>query len=134
MKRLVQKEIPARIQTWKHVLITVGSAVASEVCFTMAVYTVFTEYIRYEYKSTVCSKATLFISVILILTIISPLLIAYRSYGIVMLLEKWICSVGLPNVVKHMACINVLNSKYWNKYWYNFLKMKCFDVIFWEMC
>jgi len=49
----------------------------------MAVYTVFRECIRYEYKSTLCSKATLFMSLVFIFTVISPLLIAYRSNGIV---------------------------------------------------
>jgi len=53
------------------------------ICFTMAVYTVFRECIRYEYKSTLCSKATLFMSLVFIFTVISPLLIAYRSNGIV---------------------------------------------------
>ena len=53
------------------------------ICFTMAVHTVFTECIRYEYKSTICSKATLFMSLVFIFTLVAPLLIAYRSHGIV---------------------------------------------------
>jgi hypothetical protein len=44
-------------------------------------YTVFSHPASYGYKTTLCSKVTVFYAVTTILTFIAPLLIAYRSQG-----------------------------------------------------
>lgn len=47
----------------------------------MAFYEVFSHPVQLRYQTSVCTKATLFILVVLCLTYISPLLVAYRSQG-----------------------------------------------------
>lgn len=47
----------------------------------MAIYEVFSHPALIRYKSSVCSKATLFVVVVVCLTYIPPLLVAYRSQG-----------------------------------------------------
>ncbi|XP_033112048.1 transmembrane protein 231-like, partial [Anneissia japonica] len=48
---------------------------------TMAVYEVFAHPIQQRYKASFCTKATVFIVVIFLLTLIPPFLIAYSSRG-----------------------------------------------------
>uniref|UniRef100_A0A3B3Q9S8 Transmembrane protein 231 n=1 Tax=Paramormyrops kingsleyae TaxID=1676925 RepID=A0A3B3Q9S8_9TELE len=47
----------------------------------MAVYEVYSHPALLRYKTSICTKATLFLIVVLCLTYISPLLVAYRSQG-----------------------------------------------------
>ncbi|XP_068458837.1 transmembrane protein 231 isoform X2 [Clinocottus analis] len=47
----------------------------------MAFYDVYSHPALVRYKTSVCTKATLFLVVVLCLTYISPLLVAYRSHG-----------------------------------------------------
>lgn len=47
----------------------------------MAFYEVYSHPALIRYKTSVCTKATLFLVVVLCLTYIPPLLIAYRSQG-----------------------------------------------------
>ena len=47
----------------------------------MAFYEVYSHPALIRYKTSVCTKATLFLVVVLCLTYISPLLVAYRSQG-----------------------------------------------------
>uniref|UniRef100_G3NBU4 Transmembrane protein 231 n=1 Tax=Gasterosteus aculeatus aculeatus TaxID=481459 RepID=G3NBU4_GASAC len=47
----------------------------------MAFYDVYSHPALIRYKTSVCTKATLFLLVVLCLTYISPLLVAYRSHG-----------------------------------------------------
>lgn len=49
----------------------------------MAFYDVYSHPALIRYKTSVCTKATLFLLVVLCLTYISPLLVAYRSHGTV---------------------------------------------------
>lgn len=47
----------------------------------MAFYDVYSHPALVRYKTSVCTKATLFACVVLSLTYVSPLLVAYRSHG-----------------------------------------------------
>lgn len=47
----------------------------------MAFYEVYSHPALLRYKTSVCTKATLFLVVVLCLTYIPPLLVAYRSHG-----------------------------------------------------
>ncbi|XP_029464097.1 transmembrane protein 231 [Rhinatrema bivittatum] len=47
----------------------------------MALYEVYSHPTRIKYKTSICSKATLFMLILLALTYISPLLMAFRSQG-----------------------------------------------------
>lgn len=47
----------------------------------MAFYEVYSHPALIRYKTSVCTKATLFLVVVLCLTYIPPLLVAYRSQG-----------------------------------------------------
>lgn len=47
----------------------------------MGLYEIYSHPVYYRYKSSICSKATLFVLLCLPLTLIPPLLIAYRSQG-----------------------------------------------------
>ena len=47
----------------------------------MAVYEVYAHPALLRYKTSICTKATLFIVTVLCLTYIPPLLVAYRSQG-----------------------------------------------------
>ncbi|MED6264786.1 hypothetical protein CHARACLAT_018666 [Characodon lateralis] len=47
----------------------------------MAFYEVYSHPVLVRYRSSVCTKATLFLVVVLCLTYIAPLLVAYRSQG-----------------------------------------------------
>nr|F7B645.1 RecName: Full=Transmembrane protein 231 [Xenopus tropicalis] len=47
----------------------------------MALYEVYSHPALLRYRSSICSKATLFILIVLLLTYIPPLLVAFRSYG-----------------------------------------------------
>ncbi|XP_068116895.1 transmembrane protein 231 isoform X3 [Hyperolius riggenbachi] len=48
---------------------------------TMAIYEVYSHPYLVRYRTSICSKATVFLIVVLILTYIPPLLVAYRSQG-----------------------------------------------------
>ncbi|KAF4530921.1 hypothetical protein B566_EDAN016419 [Ephemera danica] len=47
----------------------------------MAIYQVYTSPILHRYKTTICSKATVLVTIIWLVTYISPFLLAYRSSG-----------------------------------------------------
>ncbi|XP_056381814.1 transmembrane protein 231 [Hyla sarda] len=47
----------------------------------MAIYEVYSHPLLVRYRTSICSKATLFLLVVLVLTYIPPLLVAYRSQG-----------------------------------------------------
>lgn len=47
----------------------------------MAFYEVYSHPALLRYRTSVCTKATLFLLVALCLTYVSPLLVAYRSHG-----------------------------------------------------
>ncbi|XP_075138120.1 transmembrane protein 231 [Leptodactylus fuscus] len=47
----------------------------------MAIYEVYSHPLLVRYRTSICSKATLFLFVVLLLTYIPPLLVAYRSQG-----------------------------------------------------
>lgn len=47
----------------------------------MAFYEVYSHPALIRYKTSVCTKATLFLAIVLCLTYIPPLLVAYRSQG-----------------------------------------------------
>ncbi|XP_073441123.1 transmembrane protein 231 [Dendrobates tinctorius] len=47
----------------------------------MAIYEVYSHPLLVRYRTSICSKATLFLLVVLLLTYIPPLLVAYRSQG-----------------------------------------------------
>lgn len=49
----------------------------------MAFYEVYSHPALVRYRTSVCTKATLFLVVVLCLTYITPLLVAYRSQGTV---------------------------------------------------
>lgn len=54
---------------------------ADRVALTMAFYEVYSHPALIRYKTSVCTKATLFLFVVTCLTYIAPLLVAYRSQG-----------------------------------------------------
>lgn len=47
----------------------------------MAIYEVYSHPLLVRYRTSICSKATLFLFMVLVLTYIPPLLVAYRSQG-----------------------------------------------------
>ncbi|KAG9475037.1 transmembrane protein 231 [Eleutherodactylus coqui] len=47
----------------------------------MAIYEVYSHPLLVRYRTSICSKATLFLLLVLVLTYIPPLLVAYRSHG-----------------------------------------------------
>ncbi|XP_069822253.1 transmembrane protein 231 isoform X3 [Dendropsophus ebraccatus] len=47
----------------------------------MAIYEVYSHPLLIRYRTSICSKATLFLFMVLVLTYIPPLLVAYRSQG-----------------------------------------------------
>ncbi|XP_071973393.1 transmembrane protein 231 [Engystomops pustulosus] len=47
----------------------------------MAIYEVYSHPLLVRYRTSICSKATLFLFIVLVLTYIPPLLVAYRSQG-----------------------------------------------------
>lgn len=49
----------------------------------MALYEVYSHPALIRYRTGVCTKATLFLVAVVCLTYISPLLVAYRSQGII---------------------------------------------------
>lgn len=61
----------------------------------MAFYEVYSHPALIRYQTSVCTKATLFLLVVLCLTYISPLLVAYRSQGRKSILYKFWANANL---------------------------------------
>lgn len=76
----------------------------------MAFYEVYSHPALVRYKTSVCTKATLFLFVVLCLTYIPPLLVAYRSQGKHADAFSWLSRAG---VYQHFNC--VVFSGFWIK-------------------
>lgn len=84
------------------------------VALTMAFYEVYSHPALIRYKTSVCTKATLFLFVVTCLTYIAPLLVAYRSQGTVHL-WSYCVELAINSEVTLIGVLHCVIPGFWAK-------------------